>query len=40
MKPYFREMIKFLTSDVVVGLEVVGDNSIERVKALAGPTNP
>jgi nucleoside diphosphate kinase len=40
MKAYFREMMRFLTSDVVVGLELVGENSIERMKILAGPTNP
>ena len=39
-KAYFREMMKFLTSDVVVGFELVGENSIERMKALCGPTNP
>lgn len=39
-KPYFRELLRYLTSDVVVGLEVVGDNSIERMKLLVGNTNP
>jgi nucleoside-diphosphate kinase len=31
MKSYFRDLLRFLTSDVVVGLEVVGDNAIERM---------
>lgn len=39
-KPYFREMSRFLTSDVVVGLEVVGDNVIERCTLLGGHINP
>ena len=32
--------MKFLTSDVVVGLEVVGENSVSRMKVLAGPESP
>ncbi|CDW91111.1 nucleoside diphosphate kinase [Stylonychia lemnae] len=39
LKAYFRELQRFLTSDLVVGLELVGDNSIERLKALAGSGN-
>lgn len=39
MKAYFRELTRFLTSDVVVGIELVGDNSIERMKMLAGQPN-
>ena len=27
-RPYFHEIQKFLSSDVVVGLEIVGENSI------------
>jgi nucleoside diphosphate kinase len=40
MKPYFREMSRFLMSDVVVGVEVVGENSIERMKELVGNISP
>lgn len=39
-KPYFREILGYLTSDVVVGFEVVGVNAIENLKALVGPANP
>lgn len=39
-KAYFREMLRFLCSDVVVGMEVIGENSIERMKQIVGPTNP
>jgi nucleoside-diphosphate kinase len=40
LKAYFRELLRFLTSDVVVGLEVVGEHSIESMKMLAGNVNP
>ena len=33
-------MTRFLISDVVVGLEVIGENSIENIKILIGPSNP
>ena len=37
---YFKEVEKFLCSDVVVGLEIVGENSIAQVKDICGPENP
>lgn len=40
IKHQFKELIKFLTSDVVVGLEIVGENSIERMNIIAGPESP
>ena len=40
LKAYFRELTRFLTSDVVVGLEIVGENSLEGIKAIAGNVNP
>jgi len=39
-KAYFREITRFLMSDVVVGLELVGENAIETMKQVAGPENP
>jgi len=39
-QPYFREVERFLCSDVVVGLEIVGENSITQVKEICGPENP
>jgi nucleoside diphosphate kinase len=39
-KPYFREMIRFLISDVVTGMEIIGENSIENMKHLIGNANP
>ena len=40
LKAYFRELQRFLTSDVVVGVELVGEHAIERMKQLAGSANP
>lgn len=39
-KPHFNEFCKFLTSDVVVGLEILGERSIERMNIIAGPESP
>ena len=39
-KPYFGQILQAMTADVVVGLELLGDNAIEAAKRLAGPTNP
>jgi len=39
-KPYFSQMVQFMTQDVVLGLEVVGQNAIQSMIDLAGPTNP
>ena len=40
LKAYFRELTRFLTSDVILGMEIVGENSIEKLKALAGQPSP
>lgn len=29
-----------MTSDVVVGIEIAGENAIQAIRQLAGPTNP
>lgn len=38
-KPFFPELQKFITSDVVVGMELVSDNAIDKWRTLIGPTN-
>mmetsp|Transcript_11442 Transcript_11442/g.19349 ORF Transcript_11442/g.19349 Transcript_11442/m.19349 type:complete len:206 (+) Transcript_11442:160-777(+) len=38
-KPIQNEVVRFLCSDVVVGLEIVGENSINQVLNLSGPEN-
>lgn len=38
-QPYFSDLIAFLTSDVVTGLELVGENAVLRWRELIGPAN-
>ena len=39
-KPYFPQIVQAMTADVVIGVEILGDNAIQAVTRLAGPTNP
>jgi nucleoside-diphosphate kinase len=39
-RPHFKEFCKFMMSDVAVGLEIVGENSIERMQIITGPESP
>jgi len=39
-KHYFPQIEQAMTADVVIGIEVLGDNSIQAAVRLAGPTNP
>lgn len=38
-KPFFPEIVSFMQSSPVVGLAVAGDNAVERVRTLLGPTD-
>ena len=38
-KPFFQELVSFITSDVVVGFELIGEKAIEIWRNLIGPTN-
>jgi len=38
-KPFYNGLMDFITSDVVTGIELVSEGSIERWRALIGPTN-
>ncbi len=38
-KPFFPNLQQFITSDVVVGMELVGDNAVQQWRSLIGPTN-
>lgn len=38
-KPFFDDLVRFITSDIVVGMELVGNNAIQRWRDLIGPTN-
>ena len=38
-KPFFPNLQNFITSDVVIGMELIADNAIEKWRGLIGPTN-
>lgn len=38
-KSFYETLVSFMSSDFVVGLELVGDNAIKRWRELLGPTN-
>jgi nucleoside-diphosphate kinase len=38
-KSFFEKLISFMTSGLVLGLELVADNSIKKWRTLIGPTN-
>ena len=38
-KPFFPNLIEFMTSDVSIGLELVREDAIAHWRALLGPTN-
>lgn len=39
-KPFFNELIDFITSDNVVGIRIEGENIVERVRDFIGATDP
>ena len=39
-KPFYEGLTSFISSDVVVGMELVGENAVPRWRELMGPTNP
>lgn len=38
-KPFFPNLQNFITSDVVVGMELVAESAVDKWRALIGPTN-
>ena len=38
-KPFFPNLQAFVTSDVVVGMELVAESAIDKWRSLIGPTN-
>lgn len=38
-KPFYNDLMAFVTSDVVTGLELVSENAVERWRQTIGPTN-
>ena len=39
-KPFFNDLIKFITSGPVVAMELEGDHAVSRLRKLMGATNP
>ncbi|CAG9321915.1 NME7_3 [Blepharisma stoltei] len=39
-KPFYNELVNFMASDVVVGMELIAENAVPRWRELMGPTNP
>lgn len=39
-KPFYNPLVQFMSSDLVVGLELVADDCISKWRKLLGPTNP
>jgi len=38
-KPFFEDLTKFMSSDVIVGMELIADSAVEKWRTLIGPTN-
>jgi nucleoside-diphosphate kinase len=38
-KPFFPNLQQFITSDVVVGMELVAENAVDKWRGFIGPTN-
>lgn len=39
-KPFFPELLDFITSGPVVAIELSGENAVAAVRTMMGPTNP
>mgnify|MGYP000872381105 CR=1 FL=1 len=39
-KPFFADLVKFITSSPVVAMAIAGDNSVQVVRSIMGPTDP
>lgn len=38
-KPFFSDLCQFMQSDVVTGMELVGDSAVEKFRDVLGPTD-
>jgi nucleoside-diphosphate kinase len=38
-KPFFPNLQQFITSDVVIGMELIGNGAVQSWRNLIGPTN-
>jgi len=39
-KPFFNELIDFITSGYVVGIRIEGENVVEKIRSFIGSTDP
>ncbi|MEO0144612.1 MAG: nucleoside-diphosphate kinase [candidate division WOR-3 bacterium] len=39
-KPFFNELVDFITSGYVVGIRIEGENIIDRIRSFIGATDP
>ena len=39
-KPFFNDLVKYITSAPIVAAVLVGDNAVEAIRKLMGPTDP
>lgn len=39
-RPFFGELVAFITSGPIVAMVVAGDNAVKAVRTMMGPTNP
>ena len=39
-KPFYEDLVKMMSSDVIVALELVADDAVNKWRQLIGPTNP
>jgi nucleoside-diphosphate kinase len=39
-KPFYNSLVEFISSDLVVGLELVADDCVAKWRRLLGPTSP
>ena len=39
-KPFFQDLVSFITSGPVVAMEVEGENAVSEVRRIMGATNP
>lgn len=39
-KPFFKDLIDFMTSYPIIAIEITGENAIEKWRDIIGPTDP
>ena len=39
-KPFYEGLVNFMSSDVCVGMELIGNDAIAKWRGIIGPTNP